>query len=206
MKTTGAKEAPSSGAAKDPDAAAGKPPAQPPAEPTEPLRQRVKALEDERDRLKREVEDVRDKFLRARADYENLARRSSRESFDSTRAAKGGLLLRMATLAETLERSVNDGDKANPAAAKGVRLVLDDLRKLLKEHGLKEIEAVGQPFNYKYHQAVERIETAETPEGVIVELVQRGYLIEGEILRPALVKVAVPPRKAPSKEETAGTA
>lgn len=209
MKSEGGKE-PASGRAGDAGSAPGTSPAKaatgPPSSKEDPTLQRLKALEDERDRLKAELADTKDRYLRARADYDNLVKRSTKDALDSMRAARGSLLLRFAGVAETLEKAHQDLDKAVPANAKGVKLVLDDVRKLLKDEGIKEIETHGQAFNFRFHQAVERVETAEKPEGTILEVVQRGYLLGGEILRPALVKVAVPPRKPVAKGETAQTA
>jgi len=176
--------------------------AEPKAE--EALAQRVKALEEERDRLKSEMADYRDRFLRARADYENVVRRAQKESLDSVRAAKGILLLRFVAVLESLERAAKDLEAAAPDSAKGVRLVADEMRRLLKDEGVKEIDTSG-PFNYRYHQAVESVETSERPEGAILDVVQRGYLVHGEVLRHALVRVATPPRKPPTRPESAAS-
>jgi molecular chaperone GrpE len=164
---------------------------------------KLKAVEEERDRLKAEAADFKDKFLRARADYENLSRRTQKESVDTVRTAKGLLLLRFAGLLETMERAYADLEREAPERAKGLKLVLDEGRKILKDEGIKTIETDGQMFNYRLHQAVESVETPERPEGTILGTVQRGYLLGTDVLRPALVRVAVPPRKPPAKAESA---
>lgn len=166
------------------------------------LQKRVRSLEEERDRLKTELSDVRDKHLRARADYENLVKRVAKETQDSIAAAKGTLLLRLVNFVETLERAERDLQAKHPENAKGVRLVLEEARKLLRDEGVKETESVGHTFNYRYHEAVERLETDEKPEGTILEVFQRGYMIRGEVLRPALVRVAAP-RKGGKEEPSA---
>lgn len=173
-----------------------------PTKADEALAAKVHALEEERDRLKAELADARDKFLRARADYENLVRRTQKDSAESVRNAKGSMLLRVAAVAETLEKAATDASRVGPEAAKGLRLVLEDLRRLLKDEHVKEIETVGQMFNYRYHQAVESVETPDHPEGAILEVVQRGYLLSGDILRPALVRVATPPKRTAPREGT----
>lgn len=175
-----------------------------PARAEDASNSKIKSLEDERDRLKAELADARDKFLRSRADYENLARRTQRQYQDTVKAAKATLLLRFASIMETLEKATGELERATPEHARGLKLVVDEMRKLLKDESVKEIESFGQPFNYRYHQAVEQVETDSKPEGVILDVVQRGYTLEGEILRPALVKVAAPPKRPappPSKEE-----
>lgn len=165
-------------------------PKAPPEPSVESLQARLRAIEDERDRLRAELGDARDRFLRARADYDNLARRTGKESADSVKAAKGGLILRIVHLVEALEVANADMEKANAAAASGLKMVLDEAHRLLRDEGIKEIEALGQMFNHRFHHAVETVERAGAKAESIVEVVQRGYTLHGEVLRPALVKVA----------------
>lgn len=163
---------------------------------------RILALEGEQQRLKDELGDQRDRFLRARADYENLARRTQKEAVDAARTAKAGLLLRLINVAETLERAVADLERMDAEHAKGVKLVLEDARKVLRDEGVKEVEGVGHMFNYRHHQAIERVETAQGKDGTILEVVQRGYTMGTDVLRPGLVKVAVA-RAKPAAPATA---
>lgn len=157
---------------------------------------RVKELEAERERLRAELGDARDKHLRARADYDNLLKRSAKEAQESVRFAKSSLLLRLAGFVETLEGAAKQSE--GRPEAKGLKLLVDEAHSLLKDEGLKEIGGIGQPFNVRFHLAVERVESTTQPEGTIVEIVQRGYQWGEEILRPALVKVAAPPKAAPT--------
>jgi molecular chaperone GrpE len=153
---------------------------------------RIKALEDERDRLKNELKDVRDKFLRARADYENYAKRAAKEAQHAIRTNVSGLLLRVIEASETLEKGLAHL-KTEKVDTKGIQMVADGLKRLLKDEGVRAIETDGTPFNYRYHTAVDRTPTAEKPDGTILETYQRGYLMGDLILRPAMVRVAVPP-------------
>ena len=172
----------------------------------EELRGRLKDLEDERDRLRKQIQELQDKHLRARADYDNLAKRSQKDVQDTVRFVKSGVLLRVASLVETFEVLTQDLEKRLGPEAKGVKLVLDEAKRLLKDEGVKEIPSKGLPFNFRFHQAVERVETTTHADGVIVDVVQRGYQLGEEILRPALVKVAAPPKQpqaaAPSDAKT----
>lgn len=166
------------------------------------LKTRVKELEEERDRLRHELADLRDKFLRARADYDNLVKRANKESQETIRFAKASFILRLIALVEALEALGGHLEPKLGPEAKGFRLVQEDARKILHDEGVKEIPGKGKPFNHRLHQAVERVERADAGEGVIVEVVQRGYQWGEDILRPALVTVAV----APKKPETASAA
>lgn len=184
-----------------PGAAAG-PPKDAPTSQVDSLRVRIKELEEERDRFKRELTDLGEKFLRARADYDNLVKRANKESQDTVRFAKGSLLLRLVAVVESLEALGEHLESRLGTEAKGFRLVLEDARKILHDEGVKEVPGKGKPFNLRFHQAVDRVEHGDAREGTIVEVVQRGYQWGQEILRPALVKVAV----AAKKPETASAA
>lgn len=158
----------------------------------EELRAKAHALQEERDRLRNEIGQLQERNLRLRADYDNLVKRSAKDSQDAIRYVKSGILLRLAGLVETMEALGHDLEGRLGAEAKGFKLVLDEARKVLKDEGVKEIPGKGQQFNYRYHQAVERVETNDHPEGTIVEVVHRGYQLGDDVLRHALVKVAHP--------------
>ncbi len=175
--------------ASDDDEAAEEPPT---------LKDRIQSLEAERDRLKSEVKGLQDKFLRARADYENYAKRATREQQEAVQSAKAAALIRVAEATENLEKAVAHAVEAG-ADAKGLRLVVTEFWKILKDEGLRPIETDGVPFNYRHHMAVDRTQTDEHDDGTILEVYQRGYLLEDKVLRPAMVRVAVPP--SPPVEE-----
>ena len=154
------------------------------------LQARLNLLEEESIRLRKEAEEARDKQLRARADYENLVKRSAKDSQDTIRFAKGELLLRVTGLVEALEALGRDVQATPETEAKGLQLVVDEARKLLRDQGVTEIPTQGHPFDYRVHQAVERVETSDHPDSTILGVIQRGYKLGNEVLRPALVRVA----------------
>jgi molecular chaperone GrpE len=156
--------------------------------------ERIQRLETERDRLKKEVREVREKFLRARADYENYARRAAREVEETIRSHKAALLMRIVDAVENLDKAIDHLTKTG-GDVKGLRLVSNDLHKVLKDEGVRPIDTDGVQFNHNHHMAADRTATDEHPEGTILEVYQRGYLLNQRVLRPAMVRVAVPPEK-----------
>ena len=70
-------------------------------------------------------------------------------------------------------------------------MIFRQLDQLLEQEGLKPMEAVGQPFNPEFHQAIMQVESEEHEEGIVVEEVQKGYMLKDKVLRPAMVKVSV---------------
>lgn len=166
--------------------------------PADTTEVRIKQLKEERDRLKAEVKTLQEKFLRARADYENYAKRAAREQQEAVQAAKAAALIRVAEVTESLEKAVAHAVESG-AEPKGLRMVVAEYWKILKDEGLRSIDTEGVPFNYRHHMAVERTETDEHEEGTILGVYQRGYLLDDKVLRPAMVRVAVPPT---AKKET----
>jgi molecular chaperone GrpE len=138
-----------------------------------------------------------DKFLRARADMDNYRRRSERALSEAQRSAKRDLLARLLSVVDNLERATQyehaaaapgDGD-ANPVVT-GLRMVLWQLRQVLSDEGVKEMEAAGEQFSPYLHEAVGTVTTQDHAEHSIIDVVEEGYLYHDEVLRPAKVRVA----------------
>ena len=72
----------------------------------------------------------------------------------------------------------------------GLRIAQDELHKVLELHGVEVVKAVGNPFDPRFHEAVAMVETAEAEEGTVMEEVQKGYVLNGRLIRPSRVKVA----------------
>jgi molecular chaperone GrpE len=80
-----------------------------------------------------------------------------------------------------------------------VQLIYQRMSEVLKKTGLEPIDTVGKPFDPHLHQAVERVETPDSPENTVVGEFQRGYYFKGKMLRPSMVRVAVAPAAPPSR-------
>lgn len=151
---------------------------------------------DERDariaELERQVEEYRQRLLRAQADFDNFRRRTHREKEELVKFAAAELITRLLPVLDNFERAIsaskNSGDFES--LAKGVDMIHRQLLQLLEQEGLKPMESVGQPFNPEFHEAVMRVESDEHEEGTIVEELQRGYILKDRVIRPAMVKVS----------------
>lgn len=134
-----------------------------------------------------------DKMLRNQADLENTRKRIEREKQEFIKFANEGLILNLLNVLDDLERSVNLAESTKedlPAFLKGVEMILAHLYEMLKEHGVKPIEAEGKIFDPNYHEALMQIENKDLPEHTIIEVLQKGYLIYERVLRTAKVKVS----------------
>jgi molecular chaperone GrpE len=134
-----------------------------------------------------------DKMLRNQADLENTRKRLDREKQEFVKFANEGLILDLLNVLDDLERTVDlaqTGKEDLSAFLKGVEMILAHLYEMLKNHGVKPIEAEGKIFDPNFHEALMQVENKELPEHTIVEVLQKGYLIHGRVLRTAKVKVS----------------
>jgi molecular chaperone GrpE len=146
----------------------------------------------EKDQLALEKADLQDRLLRARAEFENARRRLERERSEFLQFAAMDLVREFVPVLDGFERALKT-ETADKDYAKGVELIYQRLRDTLGRMGLEPIEASGQKFDPKRHQAVERVQTEEADDQTVLGEFQRGYNFKGKLLRPAMVKVAVKP-------------
>jgi molecular chaperone GrpE len=134
-----------------------------------------------------------DRILRLQADFENTRKRLEREKQDFVKFANEGILTDLLNVLDDLERSLDvadAGQKDVNVFLKGVEMVLAHLYDLLKDYGIKPIEAAGKIFDPNYHEALMQVENKDLPEHTIVEELQKGYLLNDRVLRTAKVKVS----------------
>ncbi|HET9767168.1 MAG TPA: nucleotide exchange factor GrpE [Thermoanaerobaculia bacterium] len=144
--------------------------------------------------LQAELADLRDRSIRTLADFENYRRRSERERDDLKRFAQGDVLRDLLPVVDNLQRALAAGGTVDDLKL-GVELTLRQFTDLLKQRGVVEVPALGAPFDPALHEAVARVddETVEAP--TVIDELQRGYTLHGRLLRPALVRVAMPAEK-----------
>ena len=127
----------------------------------------------------------------ARADLENLQKHVQRCIDEGVTREKAKLILQILTVAEEADIVLNEAKKAkNPIRLEGMEMIRKKLWKVISYEGLCPIEAIGKPFDPNVHEAVQEVETCDCPEGMIVEEIKKGYLLNGKVFRPCLVKVA----------------
>jgi molecular chaperone GrpE len=152
--------------------------------------------------VRQEAAEYRDKYLRAAAEVENTKKRLERRYADQAEEEKKRLLRAFLAVADNLERALahSDHPPSVPPASQGgslrdgVQLTYQELQRLLSREGVEPLEAIGQPFDPYYHEAVDTVIGDDDQETVVGER-QRGYLYHGELLRPAKVEVAIPASK-----------
>jgi len=134
-----------------------------------------------------------DKFLRIQADFDNTRKRLEREKQDFIKFANESLILELLNILDDLERVVNLAESKNqdlPVFLKGVEMILAHLYEMLKEHGVKSIDAQGKLFDPNFHEALMQAENSDLPEHTVVEELQKGYLLNDRVIRTTKVKVS----------------
>jgi molecular chaperone GrpE len=146
-------------------------------------------------KTQREREEFKDKWLRAKADAQNQARRLRSDRDEAVRLAIADFARGLLTVVDDLERTLEAAqeDHNEGRLLEGVRIVRDHLLKTLGEHQIQRIESLGQPFNPALHLAITQQPSADLPSGTIVQEVHPGYKMNDRVLRPAMVVVSCEP-------------
>lgn len=142
--------------------------------------------------LKQSLDEAKEQVLRARADFENYRKRAEKERLEARRWEKEGIVGRLVPLMDVLEQAEAAAQKGTDmkSVVVGLDMLFKEFKKLLKEEGLQEIPSEpGEPFDHAVHEAVETVED-EGEDHRILAVFQRGYRLDGNLLRPARVKVS----------------
>jgi molecular chaperone GrpE len=168
---------------------------QPQDDPAGDLQNQLAALTDERDKLLNEKQEIYDRLLRNQAEFENARRRAERERSEFIQYAGMEMVRDILPVVDDFERALHSGTALVEGPAKdylkGIELIYQRLVDRLTKLGLEPIETAGKTFDPNLHQAVERVETKDTPDQAILGEFQRGYMFKGRLLRPSMVRVAV---------------
>lgn len=152
-------------------------------------------LQQELEESREEARNNHERYLRAMADMENLRKRSQREKEDLAKFANETLLREILPVIDNLERALEHAveDTATDGLLEGVQMTLDQFGKVLEKFNVIPVEAMGQTFDPALHQAMGQLETGDFPANTVAQEMQKGYLLNDRLLRPALVMVAKAP-------------
>ncbi|MFC7681480.1 nucleotide exchange factor GrpE [Paenibacillus sp. GCM10028914] len=150
-------------------------------------------LQAELESLKNEISEQQQRTLRVQADYDNFRRRTLKEKEELAKYASSKLITELLPVIDNFERALASSEE-NPefeSFSKGVSMIFRQLETVLNAEGLSAMNCVGQPFNPEFHQAIMQVESDEYEEGIVVEEVQKGFMLKDKVLRPAMVKVSM---------------
>lgn len=141
---------------------------------------------------KSKVEKLEDQLLRAKADFQNLQKRTAADRLDAIRFANADLMRSFVKVLDDFDRALaaaSESKGSNPLL-EGVRLVRENFVKAMAESGLETIDALHQPFDPNIHEALMQLPTKDHPPGTVVEQHAKGYRLHGRVVRPAKVIVS----------------
>lgn len=154
----------------------------------------IAALKEELAAKQREIETLRSQLVRLQADFDNYRKRVRREQQEAQEKAAANLIRELLPVLDNLGWALETGRAGGEKGSllTGIEMVSRQLWDILHRQGLTEVEAVGQPFNPAYHEAVATEETEDVARhNLVMAELRKGYFLHGRLLRPALVKVAV---------------
>jgi len=144
-----------------------------------------------------EIADLKDKLLRALADNENTIRRAKREREDTAKYAAANFARDMLTVADNLQRALDatpdglrDGDDQSKSFLEGIELTGRELLSVLERHGIKRISPMGEKYNHDQHEALFEVPTSDAEPGMVMQVIEDGFMIHSRLLRAAKVGVS----------------
>ena len=148
--------------------------------------------ESETDKLKAEIQELKDKYIRQAAEFDNFRKRSAKERLELIQTASKELMVSMLGVLDDSERAEKQIDSSEDLAAirQGVKLVFNKFRNTLTSKGLKPMQSIGQEFNPDQHEAITDIPApSEDLKGKVVDEMEKGYYLGEKIIRFAKVVV-----------------
>jgi len=138
------------------------------------------------------VDECLDRLLRLQADFDNYKKRLDKDRMEFVKFANEEIVIDILKIVDDFERAVKAGRSKHDfdVLYKGIEMIHKDMKEFLKKNGVTEIDAKGKPFNPHEHEAMMQEETDEHPEDHVSEEFQKGYMLNGRIVRPAKVKVS----------------
>lgn len=163
-----------------------------------PVEDRIRELEEALASKEAEARNNWEKFLRERADLENYRKRVQKEKEEIIKYGNESLILDILPVIDSMERALSHtSEEPHVAVVEGIKLTHAMLLSALKKFGVTPIETTnGCQFDPSFHQAMHRVESAEFPPNMVVEELQRGYMINDRLLRASMVSVSISPQPA----------
>lgn len=155
--------------------------------------------------LEAEIDTLKDQFLRAMAEAENVRKRSERQLAEAHKYGVANFARAVLTIADDLSRALGavpedqrQGDGLLQTLLGGVEAVERELVKVLEAHDIERIDPAGEPFDPNFHEAMFEVPNSDFPSGTVAQVVQPGYRLHDRLLRPARVGVAKGESEAPT--------
>lgn len=155
------------------------------------LEQELQELSEQAEKLGQENQDLLAKLQRVSADYANFQKRSAKQISEAISFERERIVKALLPVMDNFEHTMAHAESAEDveAVVKGVKIIYDQMVDVLKSHGVEQICALGEQFDPALHQAMLQKEDEEKEDGVVLEEYQKGYRLNGRVIRPAKVVV-----------------
>ena len=147
--------------------------------------------EDKIQKLEAELQEWKNSYTRKLAEFQNFTKRKENEVAEMRKYASEGIIVKLLDNIDNLERAVDASKESQnfDSLIEGVNMILNNLKNLLTEEGVEEIEAAGKEYNPYEHKAMITENKEELDDNVVVQVFQKGYKMKGKVVRPAMVTV-----------------
>lgn len=145
---------------------------------------------EELDAVKEEKEQLQDRLLRLQAEYENFKRRTEKERIAERKYKSEEVVTALLPVLDNFERAMQtEVTEENKGFVDGIQMVYNQFTEALESQGVEAIDTVEQEFDPNLHHAVMQVEEEELASNIVVEELQKGFLLKDKVIRPAMVKV-----------------
>ncbi|MCG8485020.1 MAG: nucleotide exchange factor GrpE [Clostridia bacterium] len=160
-------------------------------ESSEDNTQKENIQQDDHEKLLQENCELNEKYMRLAADFQNFKRRTESEKKEVFSYANEKIMMDLLCVLDNFERAIGSiDDSKEQNLSDGIRMIFKQFNEVLEKFGLKEIETEDLQFNPNYHHAVMKEPVENKESNIITETLQKGYLLNGKVIRPSMVKVS----------------
>jgi len=166
--------------------------------------QDIQELQKQLEELRKEKDDIFAKLQRVAADYDNYQKRSARQIAESVAYEKDKIVKSLLPVLDNFDHIIANASSGvnDQALLKGVQIIYDQMLDILKGHGIEQIESAGEPFNPAHHEAITHRSENNKEEGLVLEELQKGYKLNGRLIRASRVVVnKLPSSQTPQQPE-----
>ncbi len=167
-------------------------------------------LDNDENNKQDEIKDLKDQLLRSLAENENLRKRTAKEIEQIKKYGHISMLRDFLNVVDNLERAVKSSSSESKSVSglknliDGIEIVLKEMKSLLDKNQIKKIEPLHEKFDYNFHQAMFEAPSVDYKEGLIIEVIQPGYVLHDRLIRPAMVGVSKGKLDEKEKKEEKG--
>ena len=144
------------------------------------------------EKVKDAAAEQQEQLLRLKADFENTKKRLERDKLEAIKFANEILLAEILPIVDNFDRAMESLTQGHdPEKVKqGLKIAQEELHKILIEHGVEVVKSVGEAFDPNRHEAVAMVESEGAKDGTVIDEIQKGYLLNGRLIRPSKVRIA----------------